>query len=238
MDQIEGLRVSRGSVVTMIIFIGAKGAQQERVLRVAMALLQKKLYKEKQIVLEIEYLNQDKVKNINKWDPEAFTDYLLSFDIHICPTHPHQGNVGKTPAWNIRNIYRHVERWMYHLGFFNSRYCRCPVLTQNKRGYLEPLPEICLPSLFIDIPAIPGALSNHNIAEIEAFVGKIEPLYGNRFCIKLSFVTHRIPKYGDGVTGILDALNEYINQEKLCGYYPYFIIQPRYDIITLSLLLC
>ena len=117
------------------------------------------------------------------------------------------------------------------MGFFNGRYCRCPVLTQNKRRYLELLPEICLPSLFIDFPTQAGALTDHDLAEIDSFSARIEALYGKHFCVKLPFVTHRTPKYGIGAAGIIRCINEYANQEETCGWYPYLIIQPRYDVI-------
>ena len=111
LELVEKLRANtRGSLVTMIVFTGAAGAAQEGLVRSSLKLLKKNIFKSRQIVLEISFLNQDTVKNINKWGPEELTDYLLTFDIHICPTHPHQGNIGKNRAWNVANIYRHVDR--------------------------------------------------------------------------------------------------------------------------------
>jgi hypothetical protein len=217
-----------GSMVTMIVFTGGSGAAQESLVRRALNDLVLDLRGKRLINLEVTYLNQDTVKNIYKWGPAELTDHMLTFDIHICPTHPHQGNIGnKKPEWNVNNIYRHVDRWAYHLGFFSGRYCRCPVLTQNKKAYLELLPDICLPSIYINIPLKNEIISREEMLMIERFVNEIGSQYGDDFCCKLGYVTHRLPKYGIGVRGILTAIYEYARQEETQAYYPYIIVQPR-----------
>jgi hypothetical protein len=228
LEMMERLRSSRGgSIVTLIVFVGAKAARQFERCKVALQKLKKDLWKNRQIDLQIKYLDQDEVKNISKWGPEELTDYMLTFDIHICLTHPHQGNVGKSEYWNVRNIYRHVDRWSYHLGFFSGKYCRCPVLTQNKGVYLEAAAEVCNMSLIIKIPKPGCAVTANDVSKINAFVALLGPRYNNKFCIKLSYVTHRTPKYAEGAEGILLSINQYMRQPMTSGYYPYVIIQPR-----------
>ncbi len=228
LEMMEHFRANKhGSFITMVVFQGGKGARQLERCKVALQNLRRDLRIERNIQLDIKYLDQDEVKNIEKWGPAELTDYLLTFDIHLCITHPHQGNVNKTTFWNIRNIYRHVDRWSFHLGFFSGRYCRCPVLTQNKRVYIEAAPEICMRSAFVKMPKPGSALTEDQVRDIKNFVDYIGPLYNNKFCVKLPFVTNRRPKYGVGLEGVLKCLNEYMRQDETVGYYPYIIVQPR-----------
>ena len=219
---------SPGSLVTMIVFTGGSGAAQEYLVRNALNDLVANLRVQRQINLVVTFLSQDTVKNMYKWGPEELADHILTFDIHICPTHPHQGNIGNRKLeWNVNNIYRHVDRWAYHLGFFSGRYCRCPVLTQNKKDYLELLPDICLPSIFINIPLKNQTISVSETLMIQRFVDEIGSKYGDNYCCKLGYVTNRLPKYGFGIHGILTAIYEYARQKETQGYYPYIIVQPR-----------
>ena len=82
-------------------------------------------------------------------------------------------------------------------------------------------------SAFVNMPIPGAALMEDQVRDITTFVDYIGPLYDNKFCVKLPFVTNRRPKYAVGLEGVLKCLNEYMRQDETVGYYPYMIVQPR-----------
>jgi hypothetical protein len=80
---------------------------------------------------------------------------LLAADIHILPTHFHQGMVAKggTDTWNMENIVKNIARLRYHLGSPNGIHLDCPVWSQNKAMLYERLfaLDLCLPTLTLSI---------------------------------------------------------------------------------------
>ena len=104
-----------------------------------------------------EKYNNDIVRNELKWSVTDLFTYLIAADIHLIPTHCHQGNIAKggTDTWNMANILSNYERLYYHIGWPNGRHIYCPVWSQNKRrlyNTLEAL-NLCVPTLHITIKA-------------------------------------------------------------------------------------
>ena len=100
-------------------------------------------------LVKIAYLNVTDVKN-NKWKPQNLVYWLLGGNLHIVIIHPHQ----RMPQnWSMADLYNEFGRLYYHDGFPNEGKLSCPIFTQDKYGYLEPLfdSEICLTTLRVDL---------------------------------------------------------------------------------------
>ena len=100
-------------------------------------------------LVKIAYLNVTDVKK-NKWKPQNLVDWLLGGNLHIVITHPHQG---MPQNWSMADLYNEFGRLYYHDGFPNEGKLSCPIFTQDKYGYLEPLFDsgICLTTLRVDL---------------------------------------------------------------------------------------
>jgi hypothetical protein len=73
----------------------------------------------------------------SNWSEKQFIDWLLESDIHMVITHPHQGT--ETFLWSIDDLYNEINRLHKHIGFPSRDQLACPIFTQNKFGYLEPM---------------------------------------------------------------------------------------------------
>jgi hypothetical protein len=115
-------------------FSGGSDGEQKSVLSLAVEALIAK-YKIRGInIVFVEFTN-DLIRNVLNWNcTETFTA-LLAADIHILPTHFHQGMLAKggTDTWNMENILTNIQRLRYHLGSPCGMHLDCPVFSQNKK---------------------------------------------------------------------------------------------------------
>ena len=155
LPELEALRENHIPTTVLIkAFTGGKKGQQKTVITLAIEELIAKYLKRGITIEFIEYTN-DSVRNIHRMNcTELFTE-LLTSDIHLLPTHLHQGMVtkGGTDSWNMENIIKNIPRLKYHLGSPCGLHLECPVWSQNKGklyAYLEAL-DLCLPSITLSI---------------------------------------------------------------------------------------
>ena len=145
-------------------------AQKEKSLEVAIDQLRKR-YLLLGYTIQYKAFSNDDVRNVHGWNATELFTKLLSADIHLLPTHCHQGmiSLGGTAVmgtWNIANILANYDRLRYHLGIPNGRHLRCPVFTQNKGMLYESLTRLglCLPTATISIKG--GILNAESIINI------------------------------------------------------------------------
>lgn len=88
------------------------------------------------------YFSCSEVKN-REWDFEHLIDWLLDCDMHFVLTHIHQGPAGHSGVeemgWDVHALYTDVLRLYQHPGFPNGEHLKCPIFTQDKFNYLQPL---------------------------------------------------------------------------------------------------
>ena len=168
----QGLRENKDPTVVRIhAFIGAEFGEQQTPLSVALGEVKVHYLQTKGIKLTIHTLTNDYVKNILHWTCTELFTWLLSADIHLLPTHLHQGmmNLGGLEVdgtWNIPNILKNLERLRYHLGTPCGKYIDCPIMTQNKMGYYRALQTVglCAPTISVDISG--DSISAEDIVKI------------------------------------------------------------------------
>jgi hypothetical protein len=71
------------------------------------------------------------------WSEKEFIGWLLESDIHMIVSHPHQGT--ETFGWDVSILYNEFGRLYDHIGFPSGEQLMCPIFTQHKYGYLEPM---------------------------------------------------------------------------------------------------
>jgi hypothetical protein len=154
-SEMDALRHNIDSNIILIrAFHGGWDANQVGILQKAMARIIAK-YGPLGFRVIYEKYNNDIVRNQLRWNVTDLFTYLIAADIHLIPTHCHQGNISKggTDTWNMANLLSNYERLYYHLGWPNGVHVRCPVWTQNKRRLYEVLEaaDLCVPTLHISI---------------------------------------------------------------------------------------
>lgn len=175
LPELEALRENNDPKKILIYaFLGGHRAGQSDPLDVAISQARRR-YHLLGYTIEYETFSNDKVRNKLKWSVTQLFTKLMSADIHLLPTHCHQGNIslGGTDTWNIPNILENYDRLRFHLGIPNGRHLTCPVFTQDKRKLYEKLMELglCLPTTFVSIAG--GVISTDSIAHIERYVDLI-----------------------------------------------------------------
>jgi hypothetical protein len=106
----------------------------------------------------------------------------------------------------------------------------CGIISQDKYdGYVKLVPEVCIPTIRIDLPKAIDVLTVSDMDAIRNFVAMHCDTYANEFVVKAPFVTNSKPKYGSGVDGILNAIRLFARDppEGIQGYIPYIMIQPK-----------
>ena len=153
--ELEAIRENRDPTTVLIrAFTGGNAGQQSCPVSLAIDELIVK-YGRRGIKILFDNFTNDLVRNVYKMNcTETFTA-LLAADIHLLPTHCHQGMLtkGGTDSWNMENINRNVARLRYHFGSPCGNKLVCPVFSQNK-GYLYSCLEaldLCLPTLVLSI---------------------------------------------------------------------------------------
>jgi hypothetical protein len=155
MAEIEALRENTDPNTILIrAFVGGWKGKQSEPIEMAVDDLRKK-YGPLGYTILLELLTNDIVRNDLKWGPTELFTGLLAADIHLVPTHSHQGMLSKggTDSWNMGSILQNYERLQYHLGVPNGKHINCPVWSQNKSRLYEALMELdlCLPTISISI---------------------------------------------------------------------------------------
>jgi hypothetical protein len=106
------------------------------------------------ITLRVEIYTNNYIKNVVCWSPGELVDRLLRSDVHLLATHLHEGNIGKTIEWNIPNILANTHRLQFHLGNFMADNVFCPVNEQGKMPVYTIMPDYCLPTVAVTLPAL------------------------------------------------------------------------------------
>jgi hypothetical protein len=170
--ELEAIRENRNLTTVLIkAFTGGHQGQQKTPVTLAVDKLMVK-YGRRGITIQFIEFTNDLVRNILKINcTETFTA-LLSADIHILPTHCHQGMLAKggTDTWNMENILKNIARLRWHLGSPCGIKTLCPVWTQNKGmlyRHLEAL-GLCLPTITLSIRA--QTLSEEDEIKLDAYV--------------------------------------------------------------------
>jgi hypothetical protein len=107
--EISALRENKNLRIILVrAFVVRWVYQQCEPFLTALAELKKK-YKDLGYAISIEFLNNDQVRTALKWTVTELFDWLLAADVHLVPTHIHQGNVGKggSDTWNT-NVASHI----------------------------------------------------------------------------------------------------------------------------------
>lgn len=151
----KGLKKNKDCNVVLIhVFIGSVFSEQQTPLSVALSVV-KKHYLTRGIQLRVTIITNDFVRNILHWTCTELFTWLVSADIHLLPTHLHQGmmGLGGMGTWNIPNILKNFERLRYHLGTPCGKFVDCPITTQNKMEYYRVLQTVglCAPTISVDI---------------------------------------------------------------------------------------
>ena len=153
--ELEAIRENQNLTAILIkAFVGGSQGQQASAVSLAVQRLQVK-YGRRGIQIYFTEFTNDLVRNVLRMNcTETFTA-LLAADIHILPTHFHQGMLAKggMDTWNMQSIIRNIARLRYHLGSPCGQKIDCPVWTQNKTflyGCLEAL-DLCLPTIALSI---------------------------------------------------------------------------------------
>lgn len=81
---------------------------------------------------------------------DDLVNWLLGGHIHFIICHVHQGVANSD--WSVVELYSKLNSLRTHEGFPNGNQLNCPVYTQDKRGYLDILQNVTLPSYFISVP--------------------------------------------------------------------------------------
>ena len=157
----HSLRANKDPNTVLIhLFIGGQLGQQQTPLSVALGEVKKEILKSRGINIVYDTLTNDLVKYKHHWTCTELITWLLSADIHLLPTHLHQGMLGLgglegEGSWNIPNILRNLERLRYHLGSPCGKFIDCPIATQNKMEYYRHLQTVglCAPTISVDISA-------------------------------------------------------------------------------------
>jgi hypothetical protein len=155
--EIDALRhnVDR-NIVLIRAFVGGWDGNQVQLLQDAINDIIKKYGRLGLTIVYEKYTNDYcHVRNTLKWSVTDLFTCLTAADIHLVPTHCHQGNIAKggTDTWNMPNILANYGRLYYHLGWPNGIKLGCPVWSQNKRKLYEVLEELdlCVPTIFVSI---------------------------------------------------------------------------------------
>ncbi len=103
--------------------------------------------------ITVELMGNSDIRHLN-WSPEDLVDWLLGGHIHFVITHVHQGLVVKELGdygWNMVDLYAQINRLKLHNGFPSHNNLGCPVFTQDKYEYIRACPEVCIPTIRIEL---------------------------------------------------------------------------------------
>lgn len=102
---------------------------------------------------KVKYMAIQEVKE-RRMTPAMLVDWLLDCDVHIILSHLHQGTSNSNEqqmGWNMVELYTELDRLSDHVGYPTGTKLQCPVFTQNKYNYLQPIPTFVNPTLRIAI---------------------------------------------------------------------------------------
>ena len=169
-SQFEALRINRDNTRVLCHgYIG--GADNRHLVEVTAAMGRAVTYfrNKECITLDYNFYNNDEIKNIKKWGPTETVDHVTKADFHLWTSHFHEGNIGKTPSWNMPNILSNLDRLEYHVGNLMGVKNKCPVLRQGKKEIYEIMKDYCLPTAIINVPTSywPGRLDDVELVKLQ-----------------------------------------------------------------------
>jgi len=131
--------------------MGGKSANQSFLVTKAIHIVARK-FGSYGISVEFKEVNNDEIKRKFKWTVPQILDVILSFDIHLIPTHFHQAMVwiaGET--WTIPIIQRELDRLYYHLGVPMGKHIYCPIWRQDKIKIYQYMGAFMAPTIYIKL---------------------------------------------------------------------------------------
>ena len=112
-------------------------------------------YERRGITLVYEEFTNSIVRNDYHWTCREFFNHLLAADIHLIPTHLHQGMLalGGSDTWNMFDILEEFQRLRHHLGYPCGGFTDDCVGQQNKAKLSKALSkdDLCLPTISVYI---------------------------------------------------------------------------------------
>ena len=135
-------------------FIGGKNSEQGTPLSEAFEAVSDR-YEKRGIRVVLEEFTNDLVRNTYHWTCRELFNALLAADIHVLPTHLHQGmlSLGGTDSYNMGNILDCLERLKFHIGVPSGKHTGDAVGSQDKIVLCDALAkdELCAPTISVDI---------------------------------------------------------------------------------------
>jgi len=185
--EIDGLNKNKNdNIVTIGIFTGGSDARQKDDVINAAGVVES-FFQDLGIEIRYSIFDNETVFNKKHWTPSDLINFLLEHDIHLIPTHGHQGNIARGNdinrlMWTANEYVDKLQLLQYHLGYPNGRYLFCPVYLQDKFMYLTHLQKYCTPSLSIEIPQErPFTPNDDDTNTILKFAEKYGPYCDNKF---------------------------------------------------------
>jgi hypothetical protein len=152
------------TVVLLRVYVGA--TRQDEPFRLGIAEAKDEL-REQGIFLEYEIFTSDYVKTSLRWTVSQLIDWLLLADVHMIPCHVHEGSIGKTDSWNMKNIQSNIRRLRFHPGVPMGKHVECAIFNQDK--YLMYVKSHPLSADVLQIPLELNLLENEeHLAKIRA----------------------------------------------------------------------
>ena len=151
----EAIRAKRDPKVVLITaFVGGEFGEQSTPISEAFEIVSEN-FKSRGVKLVLHEFTNGIVKSKYHWTCRELFNALISADIHLLPTHLHQGMLalGGTDSYNITNILDNLERLRYHLGVPCGAHIGNPVATQHKMILYNHLAQdnLCAPTISVDI---------------------------------------------------------------------------------------
>ncbi len=124
-------------------------------------------YKDRGIMITFQRFSNDIVRNVYHWTCTELFNRLLAADIHLIPTHLHQGmlGLGDLGTWTIFNILANLKRLKCHVGVPSGIHTDDAVASQDKYNYYKALAPLglCAPTERIFITEWEMSAENLNI---------------------------------------------------------------------------
>ena len=130
-------------------FLGGMSAEQRDPLTDAFSRVALR-YKDKGIMVVFQRFSNDIVRNVYHWTCTELFNRLLAADVHLIPTHLHQGmlGLGDLGTWHVMNILSNLKRLKYHVGVPSGIHTDDGIASQDKYKYYEVLAPLglCAPT--------------------------------------------------------------------------------------------
>ena len=138
LERLSSIKINQNRApneVKIAILYGAKNARQSQAVLHAVNLAKKYFFDNYEVKLDTDDIINDDIFNEHHWKPWDLFKHITKSDIHIIPTHGHQGTIGRGlngDAWTVHAYFHAMSLLECHLGYPMGKYLSCPVFTQDK----------------------------------------------------------------------------------------------------------